>query len=58
MGNYQNFYISIIGIYLSRQQNTNISQKTSFTGKIEEDDGTTIFLSLKTTKTHSKLLIT
>ena len=50
MGNYQNFYISIIGIYLSRQQNKNISQKTSFTGKIEEDDGTTIFLSLKDNK--------
>ena len=39
---HQNYY-KLIGIGLSRQKNTNISQQTDFTGKLEEDDDATMF---------------
>ena len=39
---HQNCY-KLIGIELSRQTNTSISQQTNFTGKLEENDGTTMF---------------
>ena len=39
---HQNYY-KIIGIDLSRQENMNIPQQISFTGKLEEGDGATIF---------------
>ena len=39
---YQNYY-NLIDIDLSRQTNTNIPQQINFTGKLEEDDGATIF---------------
>ena len=41
---YQKFY-RLIGIDLSRQTNTNIPQQINFTGKLEEDDGVTMFLN-------------
>ena len=40
---YQN-YCKIIGIDLSRQTNTSISQQINFTGKLEEDNGATMFV--------------
>ena len=46
---HQNYY-NIIGIDLSGQTNTSISQQTNFVGKLEEDDGTAMFLSLKSSK--------
>ena len=33
----------LIGINLSEQKNTTLSQQINFTGKLEEDDGATIF---------------
>ena len=39
---HQNCY-KLIGIELSRQTNTSISQQTNFTGKLGENDGTTMF---------------
>ena len=39
---HQNFY-KPISIDLSRQVNTNIPQQLNFTGKLEEDDDTTMF---------------
>ena len=39
---HQNFY-KLISIDLSRQVNTNIPQQLNFTGKLEEDDDTTMF---------------
>ena len=39
---HQNYY-NLIDIDLSRQTNTNIPQQINFTGKLEEDDGATIF---------------
>ena len=41
---HQKFY-RLIGIDLSRQTNTNIPQQINFTGKLEEDDGATMFLN-------------
>ena len=41
---HQKFY-RLIGIDLSRQTNTNIPQQINFTGKLEEDDGVTMFLN-------------
>ena len=41
---HQKFY-RFIGIDLSRQTNTNIPQQINFTGKLEEDDGVTMFLN-------------
>ena len=39
---HQNYYKRII-IYFSRKTNTTILQQTNFIGKLEEDDGTTMF---------------
>ena len=39
---HQNYY-RLIGIDLSRQTNTNIPQQVNFIGKLEEDDGATMF---------------
>ena len=43
--NVLDFYINkiIISLDLPRQKNMNISQKINFTGKLEEDDGATMF---------------
>ena len=40
---YQQNYYKLIGIDLSRQTNTNIPQQINFTGKLEEDNGATMF---------------
>ena len=37
-------YYKVIGIDLSRQTNTIISQQINFTKKLEEDDGAKIFI--------------
>ena len=39
---HQNYYKRMI-IYFSRKTNTTILQQTNFIGKLEEDDGTTMF---------------
>ena len=39
---YQNYY-KLVCIDLSRQTNTNIPQQINFTGKLEKDDGATMF---------------
>ena len=39
---YQKYY-KLTGIDLSRQTNTNISQQINFLGKLEEDNGATMF---------------
>ena len=41
---------TLIGIYSSRQTNTSIPQQITFPGKSVEDDGATMFLSLKSSK--------
>ena len=46
---HQNHY-KLTGIDLSRQANTSIPQQINFTGKLEEDDDATMFLSLKSSK--------
>ena len=46
---HQNYY-KLIGIDLSRQTNASIPQQINFVGKLEEDDGTTMFLLLKSSK--------
>ena len=46
---HQNYY-KLIGIDLPRQTNTSIPQQINFTGKLEEDDSATLFLSLKSGK--------
>ena len=51
---HQNYY-KFIDIDLSRQTNATIFQEINFTGKLEEDDGATVFLPLKSSKKHSKL---
>ena len=40
---YQNYY-KLIGIDLSRQTNTSISQQINFRRKLEEDNGATMFV--------------
>ena len=40
---HQNYY-KLIRIDLSRQTNTNIPQQINFIGRLEEDDGATVFL--------------
>ena len=40
-------YYKRIGIDLSRQTNTSIPQEINFVGKLEEDDGATMFLIAK-----------
>ena len=46
---HQNYY-TLIGIDFPRQTNTSIPQQINFTGKLEEDDSATLFLSLKSGK--------
>ena len=47
---HQNWY-KLIGIDLSRQTNTSISQQILLTGKLEEDEGITmIFIAVKAEK--------
>ena len=46
---HQNYY-KLIGIDLPRQRNTSIPQQINFIGKLVEDDGATMFLSLKSSK--------
>ena len=43
---YHQKYYKLIGIDLSRQTNTNISQKINLLRKLEEDDGATIFFRI------------
>ena len=43
---HQNYY-KLTGIDLSRQTNTSIPQQINFTGKLEEDDGATMFFVSK-----------
>ena len=40
---YHKKYYKLTAIDLSRQENTSIPQEINFTGKLEEDDGPTIF---------------
>ena len=40
---YHQKYYKLIGIDLSTQTNTYIPQQINFTGKLEEDDGVTMF---------------
>ena len=47
---YQQNYYELIGIDLSRRTNTGIPKRVNFVGKLEEDDGFTIFLLLKSSK--------
>ena len=47
---YHQRYHKLIGIDLSRQTNTSIPQQINFIRKLEEDDGGTMFLSLKSGK--------
>ena len=51
-GNVLDYYYKLIGIDLSRQANTSIPQKINFTGKLEKDDGATMFfIAVKQQKT-------
>ena len=43
-------YYKLIATDLSRQKNTSIPWQINFTGKLEEDDGATKLLSLKSSK--------
>ena len=43
---YHQKYYKPIGIDLSRQTNTNISQKINLLRKLEEDDGATMFFRI------------
>ena len=47
---HQNYY-KVIGIYLSRQTNTNILQQINFTRKLEDDDAAIFFIAEKRQKT-------
>ena len=40
---YHQKYYKLIGNDVSRQKNTSIPQQINFTGKLEEDDGATMF---------------
>ena len=49
---YHQKYYKLIGIDLSRQTNTSIPHQINFTGKLDEDNGTTMFfISEKQQKT-------
>ena len=53
---YHQKYYKMIGIDLSKQKHTKISQQINFTGKLEDDDSATIFfVSEKQQKKYSKL---
>ena len=43
---HQNFY-RLIGIYLSRQANAIIPRQINFVGKLEKDDGATMFFNFE-----------
>ena len=47
---YHQKYYKLIGIDLPRQTDTSTPQQISFVGKLEDDDGATMFLLLKTSK--------
>ena len=47
---YHQGYYKVIGIDLSRQTDTSISQDDNFTEKLEEDDSATMFSLLKSRK--------
>ena len=53
---HQNYY-KLIGIDISRQRNMNIPQQINFTRKLEEDDGATMFLLLKSSKNQLKFFL-
>ena len=58
---YQQKYYKLIGIDLSRQTSTSISQQIKFVAKLEKNDGTTVlFISGKQQKTilNFSLLVT
>ena len=40
-------YYKLIGIYLSKQRNMIIPQQINFVGKLEEDDGATMFFIIE-----------
>ena len=44
---YHQIYRKLISIDLSRQTNTSIRQQINFVGKLEEDDGATIFFIIE-----------
>ena len=48
---HQNKY-KLIGIDLSNQANTSIPQQINFTGKLEEDDGATMFFNAEKQQKH------
>ena len=48
---YHQSYYKLVGINLSRQKNTNISQQINFLGKLEDDSGTMFFIAEKQHKT-------
>ena len=43
-------YYKLIGIDLSRQANTSLPQQINLTGKLEEDDGATMFFIAESSK--------
>ena len=49
---YHQKYYKLIGIDLSRQKNASIPQQINFVGKLKEDDGATMFLSLESSKNY------
>ena len=51
---YHQNYHQLIGIDLSRQTSMSIPQKVNFVGKLEEDDGATIFFIAE--KQHKSIL--
>ena len=51
---YDQKYYKFTGIDLARQTNTSIFQKMNFTRKLEEDQGATMSLLLKSDKNCSK----
>ena len=44
---YHQKYYKLIGIDLSRETNTSVTQKINFTGKLEDDGATMVFVSEK-----------
>ena len=53
---YHQSYYKLTGINLSRQTSMTILQQINFKVKLEDGDGATIFLSLKSSKNYSKLI--
>ena len=50
---YQNYY-NLIGTDFSSQTNAMILQQVNFVGKLEEDDGVTMFFVVESSKKYSK----